>query len=163
MEVVVLAIVGLIVLGPDRLPGLTRDAARLIRSLRDMATGARQQLRDELGPEFADVDLRTLNPRTAVQRAIFGDEINLSKLNPRTAMRDAILGDEDLRAADPRASVREAADVIRDPAARVNLDKSAGASSGPEKRVSAEKRADRPRPSPRPRQAPSTPYDNDAT
>jgi sec-independent protein translocase protein TatB len=171
MEVVVLAIVGLIVLGPDRLPGLTRDAARLIRSLRDMATGARQQLRDELGPEFADVDLRTLNPRTAVQRAIFGDEINLSKLNPRTAMRDAILGDEDLRAADPRASVREAADVIRDPAARVNLDKSAGASSGAEsgassgaeKRVSAEKRADRPRPSPRPRQAPSTPYDNDAT
>jgi hypothetical protein len=73
------------------------------------------------------------------------------------------LGDEDLRAADPRASVREAADVIRDPAARVNLDKSAGASSGAEKRVSAEKRADRPRPSPRPRQAPSTPYDNDAT
>ena len=40
-----------------------------------MATGARQQLRDELGPEFADVDLRNLNPRTAVARAVFGDDV----------------------------------------------------------------------------------------
>jgi sec-independent protein translocase protein TatB len=164
MEFVVLAIVGLIVLGPDRLPGLTRDAARLIRSLRDMATGARQQLRDELGPEFADVDLRTLNPRTAVQRAVFGDEINLSKLNPRTAVRDAIFGDEDLRAADPRASVREAADAIRNPADRVNLDKSSRASSdGAATPASGARRAGRPRPSPRPRQASAPPYDNDAT
>jgi sec-independent protein translocase protein TatB len=98
-ELAVLAIVALIVLGPDRLPGLARDAARLIRSLRDMATGARQQLRDELGPEFADVDLRNLNPRTAVQRAVFGDEMpdftkyDPRRLNPGAAVRDLILGD----------------------------------------------------------------------
>ena len=67
MELLVLAIVGLIVLGPDKLPGLARDAARMLRTLRDLATGARQQLRDELGPEFADVDLRNLNPRTALR------------------------------------------------------------------------------------------------
>jgi sec-independent protein translocase protein TatB len=101
MELLVLALVGLVVLGPDRLPGLARDAARLLRNLREMATGAREQLRDELGPEFADVDLRNLNPRTAVQRAIFGDETpDLSKydprrLNPGAAVRDAILGDDD--------------------------------------------------------------------
>jgi sec-independent protein translocase protein TatB len=99
-ELVVLAIVGLIVLGPDRLPGLTRDAVRLLRSLRDMATGARQQLRDELGPEFADVDLRNLNPRTAVQRAVFGDDMpDLRKYDPRrfnagALVRDTILGEE---------------------------------------------------------------------
>ncbi len=99
-ELVVLAIVGLIVLGPDRLPGLAKDAARLLRSLRDMATGARQQLRDELGPEFADVDLRNLNPRTVVAKAVFGDEMpDLSKydprrLNPGAAVRDAIFGDD---------------------------------------------------------------------
>jgi sec-independent protein translocase protein TatB len=74
MEFVVLAIVGLVVLGPDRLPSLAKDAARLIRSLREMATGARTQLRDELGPEFADLDLRNLNPRTALQKALFADE-----------------------------------------------------------------------------------------
>lgn len=108
MEVLVLAVVGLIVLGPDRLPELARDAARMLRQLRDMATGARQQLRDELGPEFADVDLRNLNPRTAVQRAVFGDDVpDLRKYDPRRynpgmVIRDAILGnDDDATTAEP--------------------------------------------------------------
>src|ERR1700753_2708025 len=70
-ELLVVAFVGLVVLGPDRLPGLARDAARMLKTLREMATGARTQLRDELGPEFADIDLRNLNPRTA-QRASGG-------------------------------------------------------------------------------------------
>jgi sec-independent protein translocase protein TatB len=74
LELIVLAIVGLIVLGPDRLPGLAKDAARMIKTLRELANGARTQLRDELGPEFADVDLRSLNPRTAIQRALLGDD-----------------------------------------------------------------------------------------
>lgn len=100
VELLVLAVVGLIVLGPDRLPGLARDAARMLRQLREMATGARQQLRDELGPEFADVDLRSLDPRTAVQRAVFGDDVpDLRKYDPRrynpgAVVRDAILGDD---------------------------------------------------------------------
>ena len=89
MELLVLALVGLIVIGPDKLPGLARDAARMLRSLREVATGARTQLRDELGPEFADLDLRSLNPRTAIQRALLGDE-DLSELNPRAALRDAM-------------------------------------------------------------------------
>ncbi|MBV9593879.1 MAG: twin-arginine translocase subunit TatB [Actinobacteria bacterium] len=74
LELLVLAVVGLIVLGPDKLPNLARDAARMIKTLRELANGARSQLRDELGPEFADVDLRSLNPRTAISRALLGDE-----------------------------------------------------------------------------------------
>ena len=61
----------------------------MLRSLREVATGARTQLREELGPEFADLDLRSLNPRTAIQRALLGDE-DLSELNPRAALRDAM-------------------------------------------------------------------------
>ena len=94
LEFVVLALVGLIVLGPDRLPGLARDAARMIRTLRELATGAQSQLREELGPEFADIDLRNLNPRTAIQRAVLGDDLDLRKLNPRTAFQDALFGDD---------------------------------------------------------------------
>jgi sec-independent protein translocase protein TatB len=133
LELMVLAIVGLIVLGPDRLPSLARDAARMLRNLREMATGARQQLREELGPEFADVDLRTLNPRTAVQRAIFGDEVpDLSKydprrINPGAAVRDAILGD----------------DSTPGDAKPVSMAKQAPATNGSRPR---------PRPSPRPKQ-----------
>ena len=80
MELVVLALVGLIVLGPDKLPGLAREAGQMLRTLRDLATGARSQLKNELGPEFADVDLsalndlRSLNPRTAITRALFSDD-----------------------------------------------------------------------------------------
>src|SRR6476469_6461262 len=93
MEVVVLALVAVIVLGPDRLPQSAKDAANLLRTLRELATGARTQLRDELGPEFADMDLRSLNPRTAIQRAILGDDENglradLRKFDPRDDLRD---------------------------------------------------------------------------
>jgi sec-independent protein translocase protein TatB len=101
MELMVLAIVGLIVLGPDRLPGMAKDAARMIRTLRDMATGARTQLREELGPEFADVDLRNLNPRTALSRVILGDDADtLRNFNPRTAMQNLIMGEDEPAAAD---------------------------------------------------------------
>lgn len=90
-----LGLVGLIVLGPDKLPGLARDAARMLRTLREMATGARTQLRDELGPEFADIDLRNLHPRTAISRALLGDETldgaaNLRKTHPRTAIENVL-------------------------------------------------------------------------
>jgi sec-independent protein translocase protein TatB len=96
MEIFVLAVVGMIVVGPDKLPGLAKDAARMLRTLRDMAQGARTQLRDELGPEFADVDLRNLNPRTALKRAVLGDEeLNFDKLSPRNFLKDAVSMDDD--------------------------------------------------------------------
>lgn len=106
-EFLVLAIVAVIVLGPDRIPGLARDAARMIRTLRDLATGARAQLRDELGPEFADLDLRTLNPRVALQRAILGDEesglkADLRKLDPREDVRESLRGTDPRRYMDDR-------------------------------------------------------------
>jgi sec-independent protein translocase protein TatB len=98
LELVVLAIVGLIVIGPDKLPGLAKDAARMIRTLRDLAQGARTQLRDELGPEFADIDLRNLNPRTALQNVLLGDDADLRndlrKLNPRSYLQDLVMGDD---------------------------------------------------------------------
>ena len=132
LEFVVLALVLVIVVGPDRLPKLAKDAAEMLRTLRDLATGAREQLRDELGPEFADIDLRNLNPRTAVQRAVFGDDVDLGRLNPRNALRDAIFGDEaasgdgarqswrdDLRDVDPRSAVRD----LEDREARVRMTK----------------------------------------
>lgn len=105
-ELLVLAIVGLLVLGPERLPGYARQAAQLLRTLRELATGAEKQLRDELGPEFADVDLRNLNPRHVVRRAIFDDDFDFDSLDPRKRARGAIV-DDDMRAADPRTWLRD--------------------------------------------------------
>jgi sec-independent protein translocase protein TatB len=92
LELVVLAFVGIVVLGPERIPGLARDAARLIRALREVATGARTQLRDELGPEFADLDLRSLNPRTAITQALLGDDAGAG-LTGKNAWQRVLLGD----------------------------------------------------------------------
>ena len=72
-EIVVLVLVGLVVFGPERLPELAKDAARRVKTLRELAQGARTQLRDELGPSLGDIDLRSLNPRVALQKAIFDD------------------------------------------------------------------------------------------
>jgi sec-independent protein translocase protein TatB len=157
MEFVILALVGVVVIGPDRLPQFARDAARMIRTLRDMATGARQQLREELGPEFADIDLRNLNPRTAVQRAVFGDELpDLRKYSPGNIMRDVVYGEaEDESGGDVPASTTEPADDGLGVGGPVSMTKPTPAPPS----ANGSANGHRPRPRPRPR----TSYDEDAT
>ena len=70
LEIAVIALVAVVVLGPERLPDLARQAAQLIHRLRGMATNARDELRTELGPEYADLQLRDLDPRTIVRKHI---------------------------------------------------------------------------------------------
>ncbi len=105
-EMLVLAAVALVVFGPDKLPQLARDAARMLRTLRDLAQGARSQLNQELGPDFADFDLRSLNPRTALRDALLGDD-ELPNLNPRTALRNAVFG-EGASALNPQEAIARA-------------------------------------------------------
>jgi sec-independent protein translocase protein TatB len=73
-EFLLLAVLGLIIFGPDRLPRAARDLAGMLRQLRSMARGAATDLRAELGPEMADIDLRSLHPRRFVEDALFGDD-----------------------------------------------------------------------------------------
>jgi sec-independent protein translocase protein TatB len=93
-ELLVLIAVALLVFGPDKLPQLTKDATRMLRTLRDMAQGARSQLSDELGPEFANFDLNSLNPKAAIRNALLGDT-DLSDLNPADFLQKALRGDSD--------------------------------------------------------------------
>jgi sec-independent protein translocase protein TatB len=97
-EIAVLLVIGLFVFGPERLPKAARDAGRMLRQLRQMATGMRNDLRSELGPELADLDLRSLHPRTFVRKHLFEDDDDLlfpSYLNKRTSL-DSLLLDDDL-------------------------------------------------------------------
>ena len=94
LEMVVLAAVALILFGPDKLPQLAKDAARMLRTLRDLAQGARSQLTNELGPEFSNFDLNSLNPRNAIRNALLGDE-DLSALNPKDMLSRALRGEDE--------------------------------------------------------------------
>jgi sec-independent protein translocase protein TatB len=69
-ELAVIAFVAVLVVGPEKLPDLARQAGQLLRQLRRLATSARDELRDELGPEFADLELRDLDPREIVRKHI---------------------------------------------------------------------------------------------
>lgn len=176
-EMVVLAIVAVVVIGPERLPQLAREAAQLLRTLREMATGARAQLRDELGPEFADVDLRNLNPRTALTRAVFGDEEemeSLRKMDPRrwdarSAARDFMdPGLDDAQDGSDRVDMHKSANGSAANGAAPNGAARNGASrNGVSANGASANGAARPRPRPRPRPAapaaPAVPYDDDAT
>lgn len=69
-ELAVIAIVAVIVFGPDKLPEFARQAGQFVRKAREFANTARDQLREELGPEYSDLELRDLDPRTFVRKQI---------------------------------------------------------------------------------------------
>src|SRR6185369_171110 len=78
-ELAVIAFVAVLVFGPDKLPEFARQAGRMARQLKGFANQARDELRDELGPEFADLDLRDLDPRAIVKKHIMeamNDDMN---------------------------------------------------------------------------------------
>jgi sec-independent protein translocase protein TatB len=79
-EMVVLAGIALIVLGPDKLPGYASQAAKMLRQLRTMADNAKDQMREQMGPEFDDVDWKSLDPR---------------QYDPRRIVRDALMADDE--------------------------------------------------------------------
>ncbi len=73
-ETAVLLLLGLFLFGPERLPGMAADAGKALRKLRLWLKDMSEELRDELGPEVADLDLRSLHPREIVRRNLFEDE-----------------------------------------------------------------------------------------
>ena len=70
LELAVIALVAVVVLGPDKLPYLARQAAQLLHRARGLAPDARDELRSELGPDYADLQLRDLDPRAIVRKHI---------------------------------------------------------------------------------------------
>jgi sec-independent protein translocase protein TatB len=74
-ELAVIAFVAVLVFGPDKLPDFARQAGRMIKTMRSFANQARDELREELGPEYADLNLRDLDPRAIVKKHIY-DAVN---------------------------------------------------------------------------------------
>ena len=105
-EFLVIILVAVIVVGPQRLPEYTRKLTQMVRQLRVFLDNARSQIAEEVGPEMADLDLSSLDPR---------------QYDPRKIVRDALGEDidairEDL--AHPFRTVGSAAKEISDDAAQ---------------------------------------------
>jgi sec-independent protein translocase protein TatB len=69
-EAMVIAVVALLVFGPDRLPDFARQAGRMVRQVRALTRQARDDIRSELGPDYADFELTDLDPRRAIRKHI---------------------------------------------------------------------------------------------
>ena len=69
-EFVILIVLGVVILGPERLPEYAAKLGRLVRQARAMAEGAKGQLREQMGPEFDDINWRQYDPRQYDPRRI---------------------------------------------------------------------------------------------
>jgi sec-independent protein translocase protein TatB len=72
-KLLVLAVIALVVFGPKELPKIASQAGRALRDLRRIAEGAKQDLREGLGPEFEAFDFDDLNPRRFVQKHLLDE------------------------------------------------------------------------------------------
>ena len=77
-ELLTLLVLAFILIGPDRLPHVATDAAKLVKKLRAIAHAATVELRENLGPGFEDLQVTDLHPKKLIQKTIGNslDELN---------------------------------------------------------------------------------------
>ena len=98
-KILVILVIALFILGPERLPGYAKKLGELVRSVKRMADGAKDRLKDEMGPEFDEVDWKQLDPR---------------QYDPRRIIRDALLEDDrEAQAAQRKARAAELSESRR--------------------------------------------------
>ena len=78
-KLLIIGIIAVFVIGPERLPYYASQLARLVKSARNMANGAKDRMREEMGPDFDEVDWKKLDPR---------------QYDPRRIIRDALAEDD---------------------------------------------------------------------
>jgi len=88
-KLLIILVIALFLIGPDRLPSYAAQLARLVKTLRGFADGAKERMREEMGPDFDEVDWRKLDPR---------------QYDPRRIIREALLEDGPRPAPAPSAA-----------------------------------------------------------
>jgi sec-independent protein translocase protein TatB len=109
-EFVALIVVAVVILGPERLPEYAAKLGRLVRQARAMAEGAKGQLREQMGPEFDDINWRQYDPR---------------QYDPRRIVREALMDPgpaEESAATDASSAISSPAASTYDPAVATPYD-----------------------------------------
>lgn len=107
-KLLVLAVIALVIFGPKELPKIASQAGKALRDLRRIAEGAKNDLREGLGPEFADFDIEDLNPKRFVQKHLFddmnGDNGNSAAAAPASRPSGTLLAPGERAPYDPDAT-----------------------------------------------------------
>ena len=71
-KLLILGLIAVFVLGPERLPQYAKQLANFIKSLKKMADGAKGQLQSEIGQEldWKQLDPRKYDPRRIIREAL---------------------------------------------------------------------------------------------
>ncbi|RIJ70243.1 twin-arginine translocase subunit TatB [Nakamurella silvestris] len=92
-EIIIILVVGIFVLGPERIPVAVRWVSETLTKVRSMAAGAQEELRKEIGPELDELrrqvadlqslkeiqelrSLRDLDPRKMIGKNLLGEEFS---------------------------------------------------------------------------------------
>ena len=73
-EIALILVVALLLFGPEKLPELAKQAGGFVRTLRQMADNAKNDLGREMGQDFSDLNLKDLDPREIVRRNFLDDD-----------------------------------------------------------------------------------------
>ncbi|MBT3151446.1 Sec-independent protein translocase subunit TatB [Streptomyces sp. CHD11] len=142
LELVTLIVLAVLVFGPDKLPKVIQDVTRTIRKIRDFSDSAKQDIRQELGPEFKDFEFEDLNPKTFIRKQLDNEDLGL----------------KDIRSGfDLKKEMAEVTDAVHGRDAEPAAPSSSSATGSPAGRVDMSKKPERPAADDRP------PFDMDAT
>ncbi|MGB3764535.1 MAG: twin-arginine translocase TatA/TatE family subunit [Ornithinimicrobium sp.] len=94
-EIFLILILAVVILGPSKLPEYAASLARLVRTLRDMAEGAKTQIKEEMGPAFDDVNWDQLDPRQYDPRRIVREALAMPSDKAKTTAELAGMGTVD--------------------------------------------------------------------
>ena len=93
-ELIGLAILAMILIGPERLPNFAVDAAKFVKRIREMASKATEELKDNLGPGFEDLKPTDLNPKSFIKKQL-SNVLDDDDESPTTSKRTSTI-DPDL-------------------------------------------------------------------
>ena len=69
-EFLTLALLALVLIGPDKLPTVAVDAARMLKKVRRLAQSATAELRENMGPGFEDLQVEDLHPKKLIAKQL---------------------------------------------------------------------------------------------
>ena len=75
-KLLLIGVIAAFLIGPERLPSYASMFARFVRTLKDMATGAKERIKEEMGDDFDEDEWRQLDPRQYDPRRIIRDALS---------------------------------------------------------------------------------------